>query len=123
VRLQVVLVFCSVRGAGRRLTIACAAEPGFANHESVFAFRTITGHLFLYALALAVPILLMSSFIGWASIRQENQRVESLAERQAVQAVPATDNRLDALAVHECSFETSTLLQLRPDHWAACIRA
>ena len=59
-------------------------------------FRTITGHLFLYALALAVPILLMSSFIGWASIRQENQRVESLAERQAVQVVPAIDNRLDA---------------------------
>jgi hypothetical protein len=59
-------------------------------------FRTITGHLFLYALAFAVPILLMSSFIGWAYIRQENQRVESLAERQAAQVVSAIDNRLDA---------------------------
>ena len=57
---------------------------------------SITGHLLLYALALALPILLMSGFIGWAYIRQEENRIESLAERQAAQVVADLDNRLEA---------------------------
>ncbi|WP_046869453.1 cache domain-containing protein, partial [Microvirga massiliensis] len=57
---------------------------------------SITGHLFLYALALALPILLMSGIIGWAYMRQEQSRIESLAEREAGQVVAEIDNRLEA---------------------------
>jgi two-component sensor histidine kinase len=57
---------------------------------------SITGHLFLYALALALPILLMSGIIGWAYIRQEQRRIEGLAEREAGQVVAEIDNRLEA---------------------------
>jgi len=41
---------------------------------------SITGHLLLYALALALPILLMSGLVGWAYVRQEERRIEGLAE-------------------------------------------
>lgn len=58
--------------------------------------RSIRGHLLLYALALALPILLMSGIIGWAYLRQEASRIESLAERQATQVASAIDNRLEA---------------------------
>jgi two-component sensor histidine kinase len=58
--------------------------------------RSITGHLLLYALALALPILLMSGLIGWAYVRQEESRIEGLAERQTAQVVSQIDNRLEA---------------------------
>jgi two-component sensor histidine kinase len=57
---------------------------------------TITGHLLLYALALVLPILLMSSLIAGAYLEQEENRIESLAERQARQTVSDVDNRLEA---------------------------
>src|SRR5918994_2441628 len=59
-------------------------------------FRSITGHLFLYALALTLPILLVSGFIGWAYVRQEGQRIDSLAERQVQAVASQIDNRLAA---------------------------
>jgi two-component sensor histidine kinase len=58
--------------------------------------RSITGHLRLYALALTFPILLVSSFIGWAYLHQEGQRINSLAERQAQTVALQIDNRLAA---------------------------
>ena len=57
---------------------------------------SITGHLFLFALALALPILLMSGLIGWAYVSQEERRIERLAERQTAQVVSQIDNRLEA---------------------------
>src|SRR3712207_4640482 len=57
-------------------------------------FRSITGHLFLYAVALTLPILLVSSFIGWAYVRQEAARIDSLAERQVQAMASQIDNRL-----------------------------
>ncbi len=56
--------------------------------------RSITGHLFLYALALTLPVLLVSGFIGWAYVRQEGQRIDSLAERQVQAMASQIDNRL-----------------------------
>ena len=56
--------------------------------------RSITGHLFLFALALTLPILLVSVFVGWAYLRQEQQRIDSLAERQAQTVASQIDNRL-----------------------------
>jgi two-component sensor histidine kinase len=61
------------------------------------SIRSITGHLFLFALALTVPIMLVSGFIGWAYIRQEAHRIDSLAERQAQTVASQIDNRLAAL--------------------------
>jgi two-component sensor histidine kinase len=58
--------------------------------------NSITGHLLLFALALALPILVMTGLIGWAYIRQEERRIEGLAERQTAQVVSQIDNRLDA---------------------------
>lgn len=58
--------------------------------------RSITGHLLIYALALALPILLLSGLIGWAYLRQEERRIVTLAERQAAQVVAEIDNRLEA---------------------------
>ncbi len=58
--------------------------------------RSITGHLFLYALALTLPILLVSGFIGWAYVQQEGQRIDSLAERQVQTIASQIDNRLAA---------------------------
>src|SRR5215213_8735588 len=58
--------------------------------------RSITGHLLLYALALATPILLMSGFIGWAYIRQEEKRIDRLAETQVASVASDIENRLQA---------------------------
>jgi hypothetical protein len=44
-----------------------------------------------------VPIMLVSGFIGWAYIRQEAHRIDSLAERQAQTVASQIDNRLAAL--------------------------
>ena len=57
---------------------------------------SITGHLFLYALALVLPILLMSGLIAAAYLDQEESRIESLAERQAHQTASDIDNKLEA---------------------------
>jgi hypothetical protein len=57
---------------------------------------SITGHLFLYALALVLPILLMSGLIAAAYLDQEESRIESLAERQARQTASDIDNKLEA---------------------------
>ncbi len=62
----------------------------------MFRVRSITGHLLLYALALAVPILLMSGLIGWAYIRQEERRIDSLAEAQVAAVTSEIENRLEA---------------------------
>src|ERR671913_2394788 len=59
--------------------------------------RSITGHLFLFALALTVPIMLVSGFIGWAYIRQEAHRIDSLTERRAQTVASQIDNRLATL--------------------------
>lgn len=56
--------------------------------------RSITGHLFLYALALTLPIVLVSGFIGWAYVRQEGQRIDRLAEQQAQSITSQINNRL-----------------------------
>ena len=56
--------------------------------------RSITGHLFLYALALTLPLMLASALIGWAYIRQEGHRIESLAERQVQLVVSQIESRL-----------------------------
>ncbi|WP_262270474.1 sensor histidine kinase [Microvirga yunnanensis] len=61
---------------------------------SIRRVRSITGHLFLYALALTLPILLVSGFIGWAYVRQEGQRIDRLAEQQAQSITSQIDNRL-----------------------------
>jgi len=58
--------------------------------------RSITGHLLLYALALALPILLMSGIIGWAYIRQEEKRIDSLAVAQIAAVNSEVENRLEA---------------------------
>ena len=58
--------------------------------------RSITGHLFLYALALTLPLMLASALIGWAYIRQEGQRIDSLAERQVQMVASQIDSRLAA---------------------------
>ncbi|WP_201864878.1 sensor histidine kinase [Microvirga soli] len=58
--------------------------------------RSITGHLFLFALALTLPIMLVSGFVGWAYLRQEEHRIDGLAERQAQSVVSQIDNRLAA---------------------------
>jgi len=58
--------------------------------------RSITGHLFLFALALTLPVLLLSGFIGWAYLRQEGQRIDRLAEQQVQSVIAQIDNRLAA---------------------------
>src|ERR687889_1008682 len=58
--------------------------------------RSITGHLLLYALALALPILFMSGLIGWAYIRQEERRIDRLAETQVAAVASDIENRLEA---------------------------
>jgi two-component sensor histidine kinase len=58
--------------------------------------RSITGHLLLYALALALPILLMSGLIGWAYMRQEERRIDNLAEAQVAAVGSEIENRLEA---------------------------
>ncbi|WP_312895248.1 sensor histidine kinase [Microvirga sp.] len=74
--------------------------------------RSITGHLRLYALALTFPILLTSSFIGWAYLRQEGQRINSLAERQAHAVALQIDSRLAAFQATLNVFSASpTLLE------------
>ncbi|GEO18656.1 sensor histidine kinase [Microvirga aerophila] len=74
--------------------------------------RSITGHLRLYALALTFPILLASSFIGWAYLRQEGQRINSLAERQAQAVALQIDSRLAAFQATLNVFSASpTLLE------------
>jgi two-component sensor histidine kinase len=64
--------------------------------------HSITGHLFLFALALTLPIMLVSGFVGWAYLRQEQQRIDGLAERQAQSVVSQIDNRL---AVFQASLD------------------
>ena len=59
--------------------------------------RSITGHLLLFALALALPILLMSGLIGWAYIRQEEERIDRLAETQVATVTSEIENRLNTL--------------------------
>ncbi|WP_114943859.1 sensor histidine kinase [Microvirga calopogonii] len=58
--------------------------------------HSITGHLFLFALALTLPVLLLSGFIGWAYLRQEDRRIDRLAEQQVQSVVAQIDNRLAA---------------------------
>ncbi len=57
--------------------------------------RSITGHLFLFALALTLPILVMSALIGWGYIRQEERRIDSLAESRVATVASEIENRLD----------------------------
>lgn len=59
--------------------------------------HSITGHLFLLALALTLPIMLLSGFIGWAYLRQEGQRIDRLAEQQVQSVAAQIDNRLAAV--------------------------
>jgi two-component sensor histidine kinase len=74
--------------------------------------RSITGHLRLYALALTFPILLASSFIGWAYLRQEGNRINSLAERQAHAVALQIDSHLAAFQATLNVFSASpTLLE------------
>ncbi|WP_240540121.1 sensor histidine kinase [Salinarimonas soli] len=59
--------------------------------------RSITGHLRLYALALAFPILLMSIFIGWAYLHQEARRIDRVAEAQVAAVAADIESRLEGL--------------------------
>jgi two-component sensor histidine kinase len=63
----------------------------------MFQVRSITGHLLFYALALVLPILVMSGFIGWAYLKQEERRIDSLAEAQVAAVSSDIQNRLDAI--------------------------
>src|SRR6187200_1634574 len=63
----------------------------------MFQVRSITGHLLLYGLALVLPILVMSGVIGWAYLRQEEQRIDNLAEAQVVAVTSEIHNRLDTI--------------------------
>jgi hypothetical protein len=67
------------------------------NRFSMLRIRSITGHLFLFALGLTLPIMLLSGFIGWAYLRQEGQRIDRLAEQQVQSVAAQIDNRLAAL--------------------------
>lgn len=59
--------------------------------------HSITGHLFLFALGLTLPIMLLSGFIGWAYLHQEGQRISRLAEQQIQSVTAQIDNRLAAV--------------------------
>lgn len=59
--------------------------------------RSITGHLQLYALGLALPIILMSTLIGWAYLRQEASRIDRVAEAQVAAVASEIENRLEGL--------------------------
>lgn len=59
--------------------------------------HSITEHLFLFALGLTLPTLLLSGFIGWAYLRQEGQRIDRLADQQVQSVVAQIDNRLATL--------------------------
>ncbi len=56
--------------------------------------RSITGQLFLFALAFGGPLLLLSGFIGWQYVRQEERRIENLAITQAASVAAQIDNQL-----------------------------
>ncbi|HEY8384186.1 MAG TPA: sensor histidine kinase [Microvirga sp.] len=59
--------------------------------------RTITGHLRLYALALALPIVLMSTLVGWAYLQQEASRIDRVAEAQVAAVASEIENKLEGL--------------------------
>src|SRR3954451_23125666 len=63
----------------------------------MFQVRSITGHLLLYALAVVLPILVMSGSIGWAYLGQEERRIDGLAETQLAAVNSEIQNRLDAI--------------------------
>jgi two-component sensor histidine kinase len=56
--------------------------------------RSITGQLFLFALAFGAPLLLLSGIIGWNYVRQEDRRLEDLAITQANTIVAQLENLL-----------------------------
>ncbi len=58
--------------------------------------RTITGHLLLFAVGLSWPLMIMAGVIGWAYLRQEEARINLLAERQAAFIVSEIDTRIEA---------------------------
>jgi two-component sensor histidine kinase len=56
--------------------------------------RSITGHLLFYALALSLPILIMSGLIAWGYLRQEERRIDRLSETQIANATSEIESRL-----------------------------
>jgi two-component sensor histidine kinase len=73
---------------------------------TMFRDRTITGHLFLFALAFGGPLIILSGIIGWSYVRQEERRIENLALAQVGSIVAQIDN---LLATHIASLNVLSL--------------